>query len=98
MPYKIRKLRNKELYQVKNSKTGEIHSKHANLNDAKKQVRLLYKIEKQKEIDQIKLPVNPFEDLVGIYASSKHWGSARQQPIPLGVGKGNEVAELQNSF
>jgi hypothetical protein len=63
MPFKIRKLRNKDLYQVKNTKTGEVHSKHSTLQDAKKQVRLLYMIEKQKEIDKIKLPVNPFEDL-----------------------------------
>ena len=63
MPWKIRKLRNKDLYQVKNSKTDEIHSKHTTLQNAKKQVRLLYMIEKQKEIDKIKLPINPFEDL-----------------------------------
>jgi hypothetical protein len=63
MPFKIRKLRNKELYQVKNTKTGEVHSKHSTLENAKKQVRLLYMIEKQKEIDKIKLPVNPFEEL-----------------------------------
>lgn len=63
MVFKIRKLRNKELYQVKNAKTGEVHSKHTTLENAKKQVRLLYMIEKQKEIDKIQLPVNPFEDL-----------------------------------
>lgn len=63
MPFKVRKLRNKDLYQVKNTKTGEVHSKHSTLENAKKQVRLLYMLEKQKEIDKIKLPVNPFEDL-----------------------------------
>lgn len=63
MPYKIRKLRNKDLYQVKNSKTGEVHSKHSTLADAKKQVRLLYFIDKQKEINQIEFPINPFEEL-----------------------------------
>jgi hypothetical protein len=63
MPYKIRKLRNKDLYQVKNSKTGEVHSKHSTLTDAKKQVRLLYFIDKQKEINQIEFPINPFEEL-----------------------------------
>jgi len=63
MVYKIRKLRNKDLYQVKNAKTNQIHSKHSTLQDAKKQVRLLYMIDKQKEIDKIKLPVNPFEEL-----------------------------------
>lgn len=61
--WKIRKLRNKDLYQVKNYKTGEVHSKHSTLQNAKKQVRLLYMLEKQKEIDKIQLPVNPFEDL-----------------------------------
>lgn len=63
MPFKVRKLRNKDLYQVKNTKTGEVHSKHSTLENAKKQVRLLYTLEKQKEIDKIQLPVNPFEDL-----------------------------------
>lgn len=63
MVFKIRKLRNKDLYQVKNAKTGQVHSKHSTLADAKKQVRLLYMIEKQKEIDKIELPVNPFEEL-----------------------------------
>ena len=63
MGFKVRKLRNKDLYQVKNTKTGEVHSKHSTLENAKKQVRLLYMLEKQKEIDKIKLPVNPFEDL-----------------------------------
>lgn len=63
MPFKIRKLRNKDLYQVKNSKTKQIHSKHSTLEDAKKQVRLLYKLEKQKEIDKINFPINPFQEL-----------------------------------
>jgi len=63
MVFKIRKLRNKDLYQVKNAKTGQLHSKHSTLSDAKKQVRLLHMLEKQKEIDKIKLPVNPFEEL-----------------------------------
>jgi len=58
--WKIRKLRNKDLYQVKNIKTQEIHSKHTTLENAKKQVRLLHRIDKQKQIDKIKLPVNPF--------------------------------------
>lgn len=61
--WKIRKLRNKDLYQVKNIKTGEIHSKHTTLENAKKQVRLLYKIDKQKEISKVKLPINPFSEL-----------------------------------
>jgi len=48
---------------VKNIKTGQIHSKHSTLQNAKKQVRLLYRIDKQKEIDEIKFPINPFEEL-----------------------------------
>lgn len=61
--WKIRKLRNKNVYQVKNIKTKEIHSKHSTLENAKKQLRLLYRIDKQKEIDKIKLPINPFAEL-----------------------------------
>lgn len=61
--WKIRKLRNKDLYQVKNIKTGEIHSKHTTLKNAKEQLRLLYRIDKQKEIDKIKFPINPFAEL-----------------------------------
>jgi hypothetical protein len=48
---------------VRNIKTGEIHSKHSTLENAKKQVNLLYRIDKQKEINNIKLPVNPFGEL-----------------------------------
>lgn len=61
--WKIRKLRNKNVYQLKNIKTGEIHSKHSTLENAKKQLRLLYRIDKQKEIDKIQFPINPFEEL-----------------------------------
>jgi len=56
-------LRNKNVYQLKNIKTGEIHSKHSTLENAKKQLRLLYRIDKQKEIDKIQFPINPFEEL-----------------------------------
>ena len=48
MVYKIRKLRNKDLYQVKNVKTNQIHSKHTTMSNAKKQVRKLNMIDKQK--------------------------------------------------
>lgn len=61
--YKIRKLRNKDVYQVRNVKTGVIHSKHSTLQDAKKQVALLYRLDKQKQIDETKFPVDPFESL-----------------------------------
>jgi hypothetical protein len=61
--WKIRKLRNKDLYQLKNIKTQEIHSKHSTLENAKKQLRLLHRLDKQKEIDKIKFPINPFAEL-----------------------------------
>lgn len=50
MPFKIRKLRNKELYQVKNIKTGEIHSKHTSLANAKKQLDILQRIEFEERV------------------------------------------------
>lgn len=45
MPFKIRKIRGKDLYSVKNSKTGAVHSHGTTLDNAKKQVRLLYSLE-----------------------------------------------------
>ena len=47
MPYKIRKLPNKILYRVYNSDTGEIHANATSLVNAKKQVRLLYMLERK---------------------------------------------------
>jgi hypothetical protein len=41
MPYKLRKLPNKDLYRVYNAKTGEIHSYGTTLENAKKQITLL---------------------------------------------------------
>jgi hypothetical protein len=45
MPIKIRKIRNKDLYKVFNSETGEIHSKGSTKENAKKQKRLLNAID-----------------------------------------------------
>ena len=45
MPFTIRKIRGKDLYTVKNSKTGAVHSYGSTLANAKKQVRLLYSLE-----------------------------------------------------
>lgn len=45
MPYVIRKIRNKNLYSVKNSATGRVHSSGSTLADAKAQVRLLESLE-----------------------------------------------------
>jgi len=42
MPYKIRKLPKKNEYRVYNPETKEIHSYHTSLDNAEKQVRLLY--------------------------------------------------------
>lgn len=46
MPWKIRKLPNKNRFRVYNAETGEIHAKGTSLENAKKQVRLLYLVEK----------------------------------------------------
>jgi hypothetical protein len=45
MPYKIRKLRNKNLYKVYNVSTGKIFSKSTSLERAQKQLRLLLALE-----------------------------------------------------
>ena len=45
MPFSIRKIRGKNLYSVKNSQTGAVHSYGTTLANAKKQVRLLYSLE-----------------------------------------------------
>ncbi len=41
MPWVIRKLKNKNLYSVKNVKTGSVRAKATTLKKAKSQVRLL---------------------------------------------------------
>jgi hypothetical protein len=48
MPFGIRKLPNKDLYKVFNKETKEVYSKGSTLENAKKQVRLLYMIENKK--------------------------------------------------
>lgn len=57
MPYEIRKLRNKEEYIVKNSKTKEVLSKHTSLQNAKKQVSLLERIDFKEKIKNIEFPI-----------------------------------------
>ncbi len=54
MPYKIRKLPNKNLYSVKNILTGEIKSNGTSLQNAKKQVKFLHAIENNKNFKQRK--------------------------------------------
>lgn len=41
MPYKIRKLPNKDLYRVYNTQTGHVHAKGTTLEKAKRMIRLL---------------------------------------------------------
>lgn len=45
MPYKIRKLPNKDLYRVYNTKTKEIKAKGTTLEKARKMIRLLNAVE-----------------------------------------------------
>ena len=45
MPYTVRKIKNQNLYSVKNAITGQIHSHHTSRANAKKQVRLLQAID-----------------------------------------------------
>lgn len=56
MPYLIRKLPNKDLYRVRNSETGKIHSYGTTLTKAKQQIRLLESIKKPKPKSNNKLP------------------------------------------
>ena len=44
MPFVIRKIPNKNLYQVKNSETGKIHSHATTKKKAEAQVKLLHQI------------------------------------------------------
>ena len=48
MPYTIRKIKGKNLYSVKSK--NRIHSKGTTLSNAKKQIRLLYSLERKKNI------------------------------------------------
>ena len=48
MPFVIRKIKNKNLYSVKNLLTGTIHSKGTTHENALAQVRLLQMIENKK--------------------------------------------------
>ena len=41
MPNVIRKIKNKDLYSVKNTETGVVHSKGSTYEDAHRQMRLL---------------------------------------------------------
>lgn len=48
MPYEIKKIPNKNLYKVINKDTKQVKSKHTTLINAKKQVKLLYALENNK--------------------------------------------------
>ena len=49
MPYTIRKVRNKNCYTVRTSKTKKVKAKCATKDNAKKQVRLLRALEANKD-------------------------------------------------
>lgn len=48
MPYVIRKIRNKDLYSVKNLLTDAVYSYGTTKNKALKQIRLLHMLENKK--------------------------------------------------
>ncbi len=48
MPITVRKLPNKELYRVTNTKTGKVHAYGTTKANATKQARLLTSIDKKK--------------------------------------------------
>lgn len=54
MPYKMVKLRNKNLYKVINTRTGEVHAKRTTRKKAEAQVRLLNSIEREGEMNMVK--------------------------------------------
>ena len=47
MPYEIRKVRNKECYQVRNKETKEVYSKCTTRDKAVKQLNLLQNVDKE---------------------------------------------------
>jgi hypothetical protein len=49
MPLAIRKIKNKNLYSVKNIETGKTHAKATSLQKAKRQVKLLNMIDSKKK-------------------------------------------------
>lgn len=49
MPFRILKIRNKDLYKVINTKTGKVHSQGTTKDKAKVQVRLLETIEERSK-------------------------------------------------
>jgi hypothetical protein len=50
MPYKIRRLPNKDIYKVYNSDTKEVYSKGSTYENAIKQVKLLLMLEHSKKL------------------------------------------------
>jgi len=48
MPWVIRKVKNQNLYSVKNKETGQVHSFGTTKENAIKQVRLLYLLERKR--------------------------------------------------
>jgi hypothetical protein len=85
MPFTIRKIRGKDLYSVKNSKTGTIHSYGTTLAKAKKQVGLLYSLEgKGLDTKDVKGIIdasytNRTEDRVGDFELDKQLSTRKAQ-------------------
>ena len=52
MPFEIRKVRGKPCYKVINKDTGQIHSKCSTLENAKKQVKIMYASDRKKRKKQ----------------------------------------------
>lgn len=48
MPYQVRKVNNKECYQVKNKETGEVTAKCTTRKKAEAQVRILHSFDNKK--------------------------------------------------
>jgi DNA adenine methylase len=73
MPYSIRKLPNKDLYRVYNTETKVVHSYATTLENAKKQVNLLFGKEEQKDTNFIEggnleedgISLKPFFNRIG---------------------------------
>jgi len=85
MPFAIRKIRGKNLYSVKNTQTGTVHSYGTTLDKAKKQVRLLYSLEgKGLKTDDVKEFIHAGytpekEDHVGDFQLDKELSTRKAQ-------------------
>lgn len=51
MPYELKRIKGEDLYKVYNTETGKVHSMGSTLENAKKQINLLNRIEAGKGMD-----------------------------------------------